>query len=70
MEPFLLKNMGTFIPNREQDAINRNVHIPAMKRIILPVSFFFDLIQVWPLRERGKHEKDFLHHSIHHYCIH
>ncbi|HFK1456496.1 TPA: hypothetical protein ACGXMC_002108 [Bacillus cereus] len=49
-----MKNMGTFIPNREQDAINRNVHIPAMERIILPVSFFFDLIQVWPLRERGE----------------
>ncbi|MBY7111454.1 hypothetical protein ACQGSH_15595 [Bacillus wiedmannii] len=46
--------MGTFIPNREQDARNRNVHIPAIKRITLPVLFFFDLIQVWPLRERGE----------------
>lgn len=51
---FLLKNRGTFIPNREQDARNRNGHISAIKRIRLSVKFFFDLIQLWPLRERGE----------------
>ncbi|KZD61127.1 hypothetical protein B4088_3913 [Bacillus cereus] len=41
-----MKNVWTFIPNREQNARNRNVHIPARKRVTLPVLFLFDLIQV------------------------
>jgi len=45
---------GPFIPNREQNARNRNGHIPAIKRITFPVLFYFDLIQVWLLRERGE----------------